>query len=869
MKQKKFGAIVTLIIGLGIGFVLGFVLMRTQAPKKDTDRGNTQNQRAEAFLEGETNSEEKVLQKDDQLTEESKEPQKQNTENYKRDDVEYVSVSTLAASTKAKYDENNKQYVYKEPINGIHRTDDIQIKFDYDVMEKVQEDYWQDVICIYCDPNFQHAFGTTYSWDEESKTVHINPSGTPANRVWIANLDTGIVRKYPYSENCLFDIGVNEWGNIKTLYLVCYYDVKTAEKLETPEVHVINLEGELKETPKTNYVITQDGRLKLTWTPVTGAELYVVCRAEMKDGKYVGGLNPIATTEQCVWTTSCPVTSDLSVNKEFKYFEFGEEDWNDSLKAESRIEKYKEEYPEEVEKKTAIKGKKAGEESFLCVIAISKEGTSMPGNMISYELLSSNLPYCIATNTLKANELPVMSRYHTFDSVEEFPVCMYIEMCDGRVMKKVIDYATAEATVVKEHAYEIDEEGKRVRKEEDVERLQIPYSVEGTGFIGTVLVTNYDGNQLQRDLKNIEEREEQMRLKGGSITPENSVVTNPLTDDNADQVAVVKDTVVFANSALSEYLAIQMMAGTLVINLTDFPEAASDEILMDALMEAYYQNPMIFGISQYATVANNKYLYLYYNYETDEKDKMQQELSKKVKEIVKEIITDDMTDTQKEMAINEYLCNHLTYNEAALADARENDFLQVSSQNFNSFNAYGALMEEKCVCRGYADAFNLLAKEAGMEAILVSGKLEGEVPHAWNKVKIDGNWCIIDTTNNDSEFMSNALFNIPPEISSKILVEDNDYLLDSCLKKYEAQSEEYEYYHLTDNFFSVDSVVNELANKLTGTEKKMVVLRTDYQISDADFELICAQLRIKMGKNTNLMGSHWLGVICIIRGDME
>ena len=33
---------------------------------------------------------------------------------------------------------------------------------------------------------------------------------------------------------------------------------------------------------------------------------------------------------------------------------------------------------------------------------------------------------------------------------------------------------------------------------------------------------------------------------------------------------------------------------------------------------------------------------------------------------------------------------------------------------------------------------------------------DGELPHAWNKVKIDGEWQIVDSTNNDNELIFNA-----------------------------------------------------------------------------------------------------------------
>ena len=69
--------------------------------------------------------------------------------------------------------------------------------------------------------------------------------------------------------------------------------------------------------------------------------------------------------------------------------------------------------------------------------------------------------------------------------------------------------------------------------------------------------------------------------------------------------------------------------------------------------------------------------------------------------------------------------------------------------------SYGALIEGKCVCNGYARAYQHLLQEVGVTAWYVSGSsykpntltLEA---HAWNLVKINGNWYYTDVTWDDS-----------------------------------------------------------------------------------------------------------------------
>ncbi len=66
----------------------------------------------------------------------------------------------------------------------------------------------------------------------------------------------------------------------------------------------------------------------------------------------------------------------------------------------------------------------------------------------------------------------------------------------------------------------------------------------------------------------------------------------------------------------------------------------------------------------------------------------------------------------------------------------------------NSFHAYGALMEGKAVCQGYAYAFKLLCDKAQIPCWIVTGYY-GE-PHAWNYVWLDGNYYQVDVTRDDT-----------------------------------------------------------------------------------------------------------------------
>lgn len=97
-------------------------------------------------------------------------------------------------------------------------------------------------------------------------------------------------------------------------------------------------------------------------------------------------------------------------------------------------------------------------------------------------------------------------------------------------------------------------------------------------------------------------------------------------------------------------------------------------------------------------------------------------------------------DTEKKIKyIHDYLVDNLNYD-------------QTLSGN-NIYNLYGALVNNSCVCEGYAKAFKYLLDEAGIDSVIVIGtgtNSKGETEnHAWNYVAISGNWYAVDVTWDD------------------------------------------------------------------------------------------------------------------------
>lgn len=73
---------------------------------------------------------------------------------------------------------------------------------------------------------------------------------------------------------------------------------------------------------------------------------------------------------------------------------------------------------------------------------------------------------------------------------------------------------------------------------------------------------------------------------------------------------------------------------------------------------------------------------------------------------------------------------------------------KLSDETYEStaYTAYGALVNGSAVCDGYTYAFDLISKYVGLDAMRVSNQ---ENTHAWNAVKIGGEWYFVDVMCDD------------------------------------------------------------------------------------------------------------------------
>lgn len=115
----------------------------------------------------------------------------------------------------------------------------------------------------------------------------------------------------------------------------------------------------------------------------------------------------------------------------------------------------------------------------------------------------------------------------------------------------------------------------------------------------------------------------------------------------------------------------------------------------------------------------------------------------KAVQIIDQIIKPGMNDLEKEKAIHDYVVTHTSY---------DYDNYLKGTLPLEVFNAYGVFINGSAVCEGYSKAMLKLLKMAGLEAKSVVGYgIDGtnKIAHAWNMVKINGAYTLVDATWDD------------------------------------------------------------------------------------------------------------------------
>lgn len=606
--------------------------------------------------------------------------------------------------------------------------------FTFDITESFFDNKIDEYGCftVYYDAELTNRADTTNLADYETMKFTIEP---------------GLVFDYEL-EGSICDDGT--WGTRSKFYLVQYLDLETGEALEKPLVTVFTVKDEIS-APTLSQKMGDDGYYTLTWSEVEGADYYEVY-------EYQPGLDG-AFLEY--------TTTETSGSYEF----FETNIWH--------IERFKETYGGteiDVNQMWTMNALLDTDAAYFVVAKTDDGKVSAMSNECYVADIANQIPYTYSDDFIED---------YSGNNVLALPAYIDMQMVDGSIGKFLIQYQGATVTLVEGGTLYIDATIMNLP-------IKMPY----------LTFTGMDFETFMSEAGQLKTRAAE--LGGKSVTVEENIdipyvpaVDEVITESTPEEVNVSEElmSTVYANSALSEWIAINLLSHTEEISLADFPECANTDLLSDSFMEAYTQNPLCGIINTLKFDYSKNALLVDYVLNEEETQTMQSESIIKAKEIINSIIDDGMSDFEKEDAINTYLCDNAQYNDAIYDYINDNGTISSGAvENFvHSFTPYGILVENLGVCESYSEAFLLLCHYADIDAIIETGKLSG-VNHEWNRVKIDGSWCVMDVTNNDSVNLPNSYFNLSDEMAKSLLIADKDGLIDSCIDTYAAKSNAYEYY---------------------------------------------------------------------------
>ncbi len=166
-----------------------------------------------------------------------------------------------------------------------------------------------------------------------------------------------------------------------------------------------------------------------------------------------------------------------------------------------------------------------------------------------------------------------------------------------------------------------------------------------------------------------------------------------------------------------------------------------DEALTDSVMARTMLSQRKWRVWQNA-YSNDVYMILqleYYGSDSAAAWQKKQRIEQEAVLLAQSIFPKDAADVCKVLLAHDALIHRCAYNDTHFT-AGENH------------SAYGVLINGYSVCEGYAEAFQLLMDIAGIEGYIVIGEADNGsdvVSHAWNIVKLDGEYYHIDCTWDD------------------------------------------------------------------------------------------------------------------------
>ena len=205
------------------------------------------------------------------------------------------------------------------------------------------------------------------------------------------------------------------------------------------------------------------------------------------------------------------------------------------------------------------------------------------------------------------------------------------------------------------------------------------------------------------------------------------------------------------------------------------------------------------------------------------------------KVVLKEIIFEEMTDYEKALAIFDWISLNTAYDHSDYnCDPSEGGYYYT---DLPGFYMEGVFITGNSVCDGFAKAYAMMCNMEDIDCIRVVGTVSGS-GHAWNKVKLDGEWYVADitwteTVLGDEEIFFHTYF----LVSDTFISTHKDYRYRETYEKYPATKM---YNHFASYKFTYNDV--EYDHVITSDDEFGILFHyaLDNNITSLEFVVDCS-----------------------------
>lgn len=413
----------------------------------------------------------------------------------------------------------------------------------------------------------------------------------------------------------------------------------------------------------------------------------------------------------------------------------------------------------------------------LLVVAFGddEKASNSPAAQVSITSMLSQVPLGPAFNAMM-DESSVNKEYVT-----------YITVADGltRIVPRRYDWSTAKVTS---------------------EGVEVTFNLGETTMTSKQVLSDKGATvaevkaRVEKDTAAVQAADKQTGLMTGDGSG-----TIDWNDSTGDVSKAVDMNGVSGSIEYVRFIAANLLQDRTYMDVTKYYDQAGAPTAKDAVDEAVAQNPLILHTYAYsATKRSGDKVYLKVQYYDDSYGsstaRVRKDLDAKADQIVSKIITPGMDAKAKATAINRYLVDNFEYDYATYRSemqsrtSADRNFYVRHKSNQNASGLLGTYDGQKLnvtVCAGYAKAYKLLADKAKLDAVYVTGTVNTGTSnggHAWNKVKVGGQWLVVDSTWNDSGGGSPTQYLLVSDDSDVIRgrgqVYDRDEIVDAKLADY-------------------------------------------------------------------------------------